>query len=136
MVVGCGRSHRTTTAPRLLNGRASARPPMGCRRWLGTDRLGSAQCVARRVFRRLQEGDAATVEDVQAVTVLAALSGTRDDEAHLAVPNAQAANLVFVDLVKQNAERKGATRAQVALAWVIAQKPWTVPIPAPRSCTA
>ena len=39
------------------------------------------------------------------------------------------ANLALVDLVKLIAERKGATPAQVALAWVLAQKPWIVPIP-------
>jgi aryl-alcohol dehydrogenase-like predicted oxidoreductase len=36
---------------------------------------------------------------------------------------------VFVDLIGEVAERKGATSAQVALAWVLAQKPWFVPIP-------
>ena len=39
------------------------------------------------------------------------------------------ANLGFVELVRTIAERKGATTAQVALAWVLAQKPWIVPIP-------
>jgi aryl-alcohol dehydrogenase-like predicted oxidoreductase len=43
--------------------------------------------------------------------------------------DARAANLAFVELLGQIAERKGATRAQVALAWVLAQKPWIVPIP-------
>jgi len=44
-------------------------------------------------------------------------------------PEALEANLGFVDLVQTIAERKGATPAQVALAWVLAQKPWIVPIP-------
>jgi aryl-alcohol dehydrogenase-like predicted oxidoreductase len=39
------------------------------------------------------------------------------------------ANLVFVDLLKKLAERKNATPAQVALAWLLAQKPFIVPIP-------
>ena len=39
------------------------------------------------------------------------------------------ANQVFVKLLERIAERKGATRAQIALAWVLAQKPWIVPIP-------
>ena len=39
------------------------------------------------------------------------------------------ANLVFVDLIKEMALRKKATPAQVALAWILAQKPWIVPIP-------
>ncbi|MCY1022250.1 aldo/keto reductase [Pyxidicoccus sp. MSG2] len=38
-------------------------------------------------------------------------------------------NLALVDVVKRQAERKRATPAQVALAWLMAQKPWIVPIP-------
>ena len=44
-------------------------------------------------------------------------------------PEARKANMVLVELVKAVAERKGATPAQVALAWLLAQKPWIVPIP-------
>ena len=44
-------------------------------------------------------------------------------------PEARKANMVLVDLVKNVAERKGATPAQVALAWLLAQKPWIAPIP-------
>ncbi len=44
-------------------------------------------------------------------------------------PDARAANMALVDLVKRVAERKGATPAQIALAWLLAQKPWIVPIP-------
>jgi aryl-alcohol dehydrogenase-like predicted oxidoreductase len=39
------------------------------------------------------------------------------------------ANIVLVDLVKEIAVEKKATPAQVALAWLLAQKPWIVPIP-------
>ena len=39
------------------------------------------------------------------------------------------ANLAFVEWLKAFAERKKATPAQVALAWLLAQKPWIVPIP-------
>lgn len=39
------------------------------------------------------------------------------------------ANQTFVDFLKQFAERKGATPGQIALAWLLAQKPWIVPIP-------
>ena len=39
------------------------------------------------------------------------------------------ANLAFVDWLKTFAERKHATPAQIALAWLLAQKPWIVPIP-------
>jgi len=38
-------------------------------------------------------------------------------------------NLAFVDLVVTIAQRKNATPAQIALAWILAQKPWFVPIP-------
>jgi aryl-alcohol dehydrogenase-like predicted oxidoreductase len=44
-------------------------------------------------------------------------------------PEARKANLALVDLIKAVAERKHATPAQVALAWLLAQKPWIVPIP-------
>jgi aryl-alcohol dehydrogenase-like predicted oxidoreductase len=44
-------------------------------------------------------------------------------------PEARKANMALVELVKGVAERKGATAAQVALAWLLAQKPWIVPIP-------
>ena len=42
------------------------------------------------------------------------------------------ANQVLVDLIKTIAEGKGAKPAQIALAWVLAQKPWIVPIPGTR----
>src|SRR5665647_3336018 len=42
------------------------------------------------------------------------------------------ANLALVDLVTKVAERKNATVGQVALAWLLAQKPWIVPIPGTR----
>jgi len=42
---------------------------------------------------------------------------------------ARKANMALVDLVKAVTERKRATPAQVALAWLLAQKPWIVPIP-------
>lgn len=44
-------------------------------------------------------------------------------------PEARKANMALVDIAKAVAERKGATPAQVALAWLLAQKPWIVPIP-------
>ncbi len=45
---------------------------------------------------------------------------------------ARAANLALVDLLKRTAESKRATPAQIALAWLLAQKPWIVPIPGTR----
>jgi aryl-alcohol dehydrogenase-like predicted oxidoreductase len=44
-------------------------------------------------------------------------------------PEARKANQSFVDLLRSIAERKKATPAQIALAWLLAQKPWIVPIP-------
>ena len=44
-------------------------------------------------------------------------------------PDARAANMALVGLVKRVAEQKGATPAQIALAWLLAQRPWIVPIP-------
>ncbi|GGB26667.1 aldo/keto reductase [Allosediminivita pacifica] len=44
-------------------------------------------------------------------------------------PEARAANMALVDLVRTVAEEKGATPAQVALAWLLAQRPSVVPIP-------
>lgn len=42
---------------------------------------------------------------------------------------ARKANMVLVDLVKSVAQQKAATPAQIALAWLLAQKPWVAPIP-------
>ena len=44
-------------------------------------------------------------------------------------PEARKANQALVDLLRQIAEGKNATPAQIALAWLLAQKPWIVPIP-------
>jgi aryl-alcohol dehydrogenase-like predicted oxidoreductase len=43
--------------------------------------------------------------------------------------DARKANLALVEVVKAVAQRKNATPAQVALAWLMVQKPWIVPIP-------
>ncbi len=44
-------------------------------------------------------------------------------------PEAMQANQALVDLLKDMAAQKNATPAQIALAWLLAQKPWIVPIP-------
>ncbi len=44
-------------------------------------------------------------------------------------PEARKANLALVELLREISERKRATPAQIALAWLLAQKPWIVPIP-------
>ncbi len=47
-------------------------------------------------------------------------------------PEARVANRVVIDLLARIGEQKGASPAQVALAWLLAQKPWIVPIPGSR----
>jgi aryl-alcohol dehydrogenase-like predicted oxidoreductase len=47
-------------------------------------------------------------------------------------PEARKANQTFVDWLRSVAARKRATPAQIALAWLLAQKPWIVPIPGTR----
>jgi len=47
-------------------------------------------------------------------------------------PDARQHNQAVVDLLASIAQRKGATPAQIALAWLLAQKPWIVPIPGTR----
>jgi aryl-alcohol dehydrogenase-like predicted oxidoreductase len=44
-------------------------------------------------------------------------------------PEAMKANQALLDLLGEIADKKGATLAQIALAWLLAQKPWIVPIP-------
>ncbi len=68
------------------------------------------------------------------------LTGTVDENTQFApsdfrsflprfTPEARKANKALVELLKQVAQRKKATPAQIALAWLLAQKPWIVPIP-------
>lgn len=47
-------------------------------------------------------------------------------------PEARKANRVVIDLLARIGEQKGATPAQIALAWLLAQKAWIVPIPGSR----
>ena len=49
--------------------------------------------------------------------------------------DAMKANLAFVDLLKAVATKKSATPAQIALAWLLAKKPWIVPIPGTTKLT-
>jgi aryl-alcohol dehydrogenase-like predicted oxidoreductase len=48
-------------------------------------------------------------------------------------PEALAANMPVVDVLRRFAEKKNATPAQIAMAWLLAQKPWIVPIPGTRN---
>ncbi len=68
------------------------------------------------------------------------LTGTIDETTQLAegdfraalprfAPEARRANQAVVELLAETATRKSATPAQIALAWILAQKPWIVPIP-------
>jgi aryl-alcohol dehydrogenase-like predicted oxidoreductase len=50
-------------------------------------------------------------------------------------PEARKANLALVDLLRRIAQQKKATPAQIALAWLLAKKPWIVPIPGTRKLT-
>ncbi|WP_121251313.1 aldo/keto reductase [Nocardioides ferulae] len=59
-----------------------------------------------------------------------------DDDIRAGIPrfaaDARAANQALVDLLGRQAAERGATRAQVALAWLLARRPWIVPIPGTR----
>jgi aryl-alcohol dehydrogenase-like predicted oxidoreductase len=57
--------------------------------------------------------------------------GTRDIRSIIPrfTPEARKANQALVDLLGEITARKQATRAQIAIAWVLAQRPWIVPIP-------
>jgi hypothetical protein len=59
-------------------------------------------------------------------------SGQKTETAITLIERASMANHALVDLLRTNAERKKATPAQVALAWLLARKPWIVPIPGAR----
>lgn len=59
---------------------------------------------------------------------------TRSKQPRFTKENMQA-NQVLIELIKEVANQKGATPAQIALAWVMAQKDWIVPIPGSRSIT-
>ena len=48
---------------------------------------------------------------------------------HAFSAEARDANQALVDELSKIADEKGATKAQIALAWLLAQKPWIVPIP-------
>jgi aryl-alcohol dehydrogenase-like predicted oxidoreductase len=74
------------------------------------------------------------------------LTGKMDDKTKLAsndsrsglprfTPEARKANQVVVDLLSVIAKKKNATPAQIALAWLLAQKPWIVPIPGTTKLT-
>ncbi|MFI5428854.1 aldo/keto reductase [Aeromicrobium sp. UC242_57] len=60
--------------------------------------------------------------------------GENDIRANLPrfTPEALAKNFALVDAVKQVAARTGATPGQIALAWLLAQREWMVPIPGTR----
>ena len=65
-------------------------------------------------------------------TIDASTSFAQDDFRNLVprfAPEARAANQTLVELLKSIASSKEATPAQIALAWLLAQKPWIVPIP-------
>jgi aryl-alcohol dehydrogenase-like predicted oxidoreductase len=74
------------------------------------------------------------------------LTGTMNENTKLAsndfrsilprfTPEAMKANQALVDLPGRIAKKKNATPAQIAIAWLLGQKPWIVPIPVPQSST-
>ncbi len=87
----------------------------------------------------LSEPGAQTVRRAHAVQPIAALqneysnTAIGDNDFRKALPRftpeAMAANEALVDLLRQIAQEKDATPAQIALAWLLAKKPWIVPIP-------
>jgi aryl-alcohol dehydrogenase-like predicted oxidoreductase len=97
-------------------------------------------------FRRIEAEILPTVEELGIGYVAYSplgrgfLTGKIDETTHFAkddfrsnlprfAPEALKANLALVELLKEIAAAKQATPAQVALAWLLAQKPWIVPIP-------
>ena len=64
------------------------------------------------------------------------LDGAGDGDIRANLPRftteARAANQALVDLLGRIADDKGATPARIALAWLLAQRPWIVPIPGTR----
>jgi aryl-alcohol dehydrogenase-like predicted oxidoreductase len=100
--------------------------------------------------RRLSEAGAKTIRRAHAVQPVTALQSeyslwtrggrstrTLRSTARTSAPLSRGsprrpANQALVDLLGRIAERKKATPAQIALAWLLAQKPWIVPIPGTR----
>ena len=97
-------------------------------------------------FRRPEEELIPTLEELRIGLVPYSplgkgfLTGKMDEKTELAsndfrstlprfTPEARKANQAVVDLLTSIGEQKGATPAQIALAWLLAQKPWIVPIP-------
>jgi aryl-alcohol dehydrogenase-like predicted oxidoreductase len=65
------------------------------------------------------------------VVILPRISGREDKSLTLAT-EAMAANQLLIDLLSKIAEQKYASPAQIALAWLLAQQPFIVPIPGTR----
>ena len=59
----------------------------------------------------------------------ATVNSTVNTSPRFSDPVARRANRAFVELLQRIADRQDATPAQVALAWLLARKPWIVPIP-------
>jgi aryl-alcohol dehydrogenase-like predicted oxidoreductase len=91
------------------------------------DRQDSISLIRAAVARGVTFFDTAEVDE----TTTFADSDIRTTISRF-TPEARAANQTLVDLLATIGERKHATPAQIALAWLLAQKPWIVPIPGTR----
>jgi aryl-alcohol dehydrogenase-like predicted oxidoreductase len=82
----------------------------------------------------LSEASASTIRRAYAVQPVAARFESSDIRSRFPrfTTEALKANQPLVDLLNEIASRKQATPAQIALAWLLAQKPWIVPIPGTR----
>jgi aryl-alcohol dehydrogenase-like predicted oxidoreductase len=74
-------------------------------------------------------GQPVSVDNTAACAAHEPLSAPRRRTPGCFAPEAGKANHALVDLLGRIAQRKKATPAQIALAWLLAQKPWIVPIP-------
>jgi aryl-alcohol dehydrogenase-like predicted oxidoreductase len=93
----------------------------------------------RRSCRRSRSSASASSRSVRSARASSPARSTRPPSSRAATsattvprftdPDARKANFAFVELLTRIAEQKNATPAQIALAWLLAQKPWIVPIP-------
>ena len=99
--------------------------PRCCRPWPSS---ASASCRSARSARASSPAPSTPPPASPRATSATASRGSR--------PENLAANQALVDHVKGLAEAKGATPGQIALAWLLAQQPWIVPIPGTRRTAA
>ena len=89
-----------------------------CRHWTNWELVSSRSVLWARGFSRARISKNATFDKSDFRSIVPRFT-----------PAALDANQALVDLLKKVAEQKKATPAQIALAWLLAQKPWIIPIP-------